>query len=84
MNSSNVSLSKWKKLCRKYNLKKKLRHEKITRYDLIMLNAKMEEIEREDTVSQRSSQSIRKTSTESWTTEEIDIANSKVIEWCFL
>lgn len=41
----------------KIESKKKLRHEKITRYDLLMLNARFEQVEMEKKKSQRSSQS---------------------------
>ena len=45
-------------------LKKKLRHERITRYDLMVLNAKIEQLKVEKTASQRLSQSSSKSTSE--------------------
>ncbi|KAG0660875.1 hypothetical protein C6P44_002982 [Monosporozyma unispora] len=59
MEKPKSSFIKWKKLFQKdinNKNKKTSRHEKITRHDLIMLNAKVEQLEMERTISRRSSQ----------------------------
>lgn len=56
----NSPMQKLKALFTKIESKKKLRHERITRYDLMVLNAKVEQLDMERTTSQRSSRSSRK------------------------
>lgn len=61
MNKSKDTFKKFKKLFQK---KKKVRNEKITRYDLILLDAKYQQMEIEATISQHSSHNEIRTSNE--------------------
>ncbi|KAK5781883.1 hypothetical protein RI543_000657 [Arxiozyma heterogenica] len=58
------TMQKLKAIFSKIEFKKKLRHERITRYDLMVLNAKVEQLEVEKTTSQRLSQSSSKSTSE--------------------